>query len=341
MRIGFSIMFIILITLVLGAIIAAISCHLYKKHLARVVSGEERDIHSKTADPKSVFGVLLAVIICIWLITAMFSLSSLITRTNRQTQQLNNQYRQMEWSFRALEEKLDAQSDIAQNVYFEFGAINPEKRTISVDFEITLKKYREDSTVAISLGNEKTVLTGENGYFRGTLEANLFISYENYPVLTVTTDGVTESQILDECFGGCLADACLKMMGGEHFYEMKYDRKGKMNVTGTISLIRNEAKIKACGLKSTSVVMLAGDKTLKKIPVNFTGDVSDEIPLKSAFEIEKGTPFYLCIEYETDAGWTVRSKIAYYDWNEGYRVFMGNEISVTDENGTVIFAENE
>lgn len=67
-------------------------------------------------------------------------------------------------------------------------------------YELTLipKELAEDTTVKISVGNNTVRLSRNGDTFSGTVDIPLFEENEEYPVLTVTSAGITKKDVLEE-----------------------------------------------------------------------------------------------------------------------------------------------
>lgn len=97
-----------------------------------------------------------------------------------------------------MEELLTEQVSILSDAEYVMGQFDPETMTCGINFTIVPKLLTEDMAVTVTLGNESAELVREGNTFRGTLMLGLFLTEENHPMVGITSDGQTRTEVMEE-----------------------------------------------------------------------------------------------------------------------------------------------
>lgn len=337
-NIRISVLAIIVITLAVGGLVALINGIAYSRHLDRVVSGEERNVHTRIVEPGSAMSMVLIGLLCIWVLTSLTKISTLNDRVEQLRMDMNNRLNSLQDQVVELEEKLDAQSAIISDYEFSFGAIDKEQRTVSMQFRAVLKSYEENSRVFLNFGTQSAELNNENGAFTGSIPVGLFQVYPNPPVLEVKTGSVTQTQTLEDCPYGTLAELCLPtLLNTMDEFTVKEDKQGNLTVYGQVSIMEEGDKVEGVSITGADVVMKLGEEEQKRIPLNFVDGRVEEMRIDSSFPNPDNRRFTICLETRNDLGWVVSQAIACYDPMQQEMVYIAGDLSVADQNGVTMF----
>lgn len=329
---------IIVITIAAAILIILLAVLLYRRHLDRVVSGEERDLHTKAVEPGAVLRTVLICVLAIWLLISMANISVLKSEVENLSQQVSSQYSWIAAQLEEMDEKLDAQTGLTQDYWFDFKNVDPEKKTMDMELHVLLNEYSGSTAVSVKFGDTVTELKNIGGEFFAQIPVELFTLYETYPVLTAETDGVIRSEELDRCIDGYPGETLLPMLWAGDDVRLEYDKKGNLTASGGMTVFEDSAKIGGLTLQSASVTFELDGEIVKEIPLTFTDGQSEELEVSESFPVaERGQQFYICLKSVNSAGWTVTQRIAYYDWEGGGKVYLGGDFSVADENGALLF----
>ena len=333
-----SVFAVILITLAVGGMITIASIVAYRRHLDRVVSGQERNVHTRIVEPGSAMSMVLIGLLCIWVLTSLTKISALNSSIDQLRQEINNQRYWLGDRIEELEEKLDAQTAIISDYEFSFGAVDKEQRTVSMQFRVVLKSYDENSRVFLNFGTQSAELTNENGAFTGSIPVGLFQAYPNPPVLEVKTGSVTQTQTLEDCPYGTLAELCLPtLLNTMDEFTVKEDKQGNITVYGQVSIMEEGNKVEGVSITGADVVMKLGEEEQKRIPLNFVDGRVEEMRIDSSFPNPDNRRFTICLETRNDLGWVVSQAIACYDPMQQEMVYIAGDLSVADQTGVTMF----
>lgn len=331
-----SISRIVVITFAAGLLIAAAAVILYRRHLDRVVAGEEHGLHTNAAEPSDVIRTVLICILAIWLISCMSNISKMRNELQAMRQQMEQQYSQLSGQLYEMEEKLKAQDSVIGDYDFSFRDLDAESRTIVMQLRVSLKEYGEDTEVSVNCGGDVTALENAGGVFSGNVQLELFRLYEDFPVLTVETGGVKKTQVLDGCPDGYPAEYLLPILVAGDRAQIKY-RNGALIVSGGYTVYDDGAKIQGLTVKSSSLVFELDGKTVKEFPLEFTSGAADLDDVSGSYQAQKGQQFDILLKSVTGDDWTVTQRVAYYSWEDGYKVLTYGDMTVTDKNGVILF----
>ncbi len=332
--------------IIIGVLITVIAVILYKRHLNKVISGEEHDLHTKVVEPKMVLRTVLICILAIWLMTITFKFDALCTDVKNLSYNMNEQYDYMTGLYSEMDNlysKIDAQNNICEDYDFSFGKVDTDKKTVEMDLKVWLKEYSEETAVTVSFGGNSWALKNQGGVFKGNIPVDLFTDYETEPVLAVETNGMVKSQKLEQCPSGFFYDlvfpsfTCIPATDG---YSISYDSKGNMVVSGNMTVFEDGPKIEGITLNTVSIAYEVDGTIIKESPLNFINGAADEIDVSESFPVENNSEFNICIKSTNSAGYTVIQSIVCYDWEQKGDIVSEGDYAVFDESGTCLFRKD-
>ncbi len=335
---------IVCLTAVIGIVIAVISSVLYRKHLDRVVSGEERGTHTKVAEPLSVIKTVVICVLAIWVAISMMTISGMNRKIDELAQQIDSRYASINAGLASIGTRLDEADSLAKDISYEFRNIDTKARTVDMDMKITLKSYDKDTSVYIYLGDKETELSlTDKGKFEGTVKAELFTLYEDFPVMKVVNGDVAATEELDDCPAGYFAIFCMPVLIDTACDYSMHFSGSSMAVTGRISVVQDDGKVPGLTFSSAEIRFISGSEVLGTIPLEFTDGAAEDVPLDFEVPFEENQPFRMDLVTKTAEGWTVSQTVSVYDWDENSNTLIAgyDNMTVTDENGVILFGVSD
>lgn len=149
----------------------------------------------------------LVIIIClsIALTACLFwvrSLSNRMTELEIQQRELFDDVAELYGELYGLQAELEEMGREADSLLeeLEYAVIGAGTQPHTAAYQLTLipKEVAADTTVELTVGDTTVPFTREGNAFTGTVDIPLFRENENYPVMTVTSAGITRTDELEE-----------------------------------------------------------------------------------------------------------------------------------------------
>lgn len=149
----------------------------------------------------------IAIIICliVALIACLFwvrSLSDRLETLELDYQSLSYNVGQLTHNHNMLEKELDELvrevNSLTEELDYTIIGAGTQPNTAAYQLTLIPKELAEDTTVKITVGNNTVRLSRNGDTFSGTVNIPLFEENEEYPVLTVTSAGITKKDVLEE-----------------------------------------------------------------------------------------------------------------------------------------------
>jgi hypothetical protein len=97
-----------------------------------------------------------------------------------------------------LDELIREATSLTEELEYTVVGAGTQPNTAAYQLTLIPKELAEDTTVKISVGNNTVRLSRNGDTFSGTVDIPLFEENEEYPVLTVTSAGITKKDVLEE-----------------------------------------------------------------------------------------------------------------------------------------------
>ncbi len=157
------------------------------------------------------------------------------SRTRNLTSELNSLRGEVATIYREVEERMKKEASLLADVACTTGELDSVAHTVETVITVLPKSVTEDMTLILTLGHESVVMTRENTAFTGVIPVKLFEEYEEHPVLTMESGGVTQTEILEDVDLSYLSDRYLPQvhvnMGSSATL-----RKGILSLDGHLSV---------------------------------------------------------------------------------------------------------
>lgn len=94
--------------------------------------------------------------------------------------------------------QLKKQTSLLSGVQYNCGMMDPETCTVPVLITIVPKTITDDMQLSIQLGEETAMCVWEDSGFSATISANLFLDYDEIPLLLIKTAEGTQTEYLED-----------------------------------------------------------------------------------------------------------------------------------------------
>ena len=219
-----------------------------------------------------VFYQLLAIGLIIALVVCFVKIEDLRTRIN----QLDNTHSsdvarlqtQISSIYNNVDEQMKKQGSLFTNVKREFGAINTETLKADVKISVVPKTIIDNMKVNVSLcGTTVEMTKNANGEYSAIVPVGIFEIEDYFPLVTITANGETKTEYLEEqSVHGIFSNYLPTMIGGDIKTHQTTLADGKLTVDGDFFIGYNLGDIdkKAKFEKYTLITEVAGKEIAKK-----------------------------------------------------------------------------
>ena len=192
----------IYILIVLGvsglvALIAVLANYLkYKRHVSRVMSGEEAPTEKRISSPGETALAIFIILMLLWNGFALVQFSLLHNDIDELTSKVNSLSRDLTVYNSGLERMIEESGSLIRSSEFIQHDIDKADRSVTFDVRISLKEYREDTQVALNYAGRRIPIAKQDDCFVGTLTLKLWETISDMATAEITSGGVTRVDTL-------------------------------------------------------------------------------------------------------------------------------------------------
>ncbi len=150
----------------------------------------------------NILSVIFVAVITIALVLSIIRISELETQLDYLTVNHRDNILSMQNSineiYENVDEKLKKQASILTNYNIEYSVIDTNNYTAPLLFTVTPKNTKDNTKVAVTIGNSKVNLQRKGNNFQGYIDAGVFVKDDIFPLVSVTADGVTQNEYLED-----------------------------------------------------------------------------------------------------------------------------------------------
>lgn len=197
MDIGIDFWLIVLAVAVVGGALGLLAAKRCEKSEA-----SEAEVAPTSTGHRWLFYVLIGVL-CIVLIIMGSHLASLKDEIEALRNQLSVESARLNTQISSIysnvDERLEKQASLVTSVDYKSSGYDERTGRVAVELRVTPKSIGDGTALSVSLNGETVALTREGDTFAGILPVDMFC-YDDYPLLSVTSDGETQTELLDSVY---------------------------------------------------------------------------------------------------------------------------------------------
>ena len=180
--------------------------------------------------------------------------------------------------YRNVDEQLKKQASLITESTFTLGELDTKTQTVPVTIQIVPKEIREDMQITVELDGKQADFVKNGNFYETTIPAGLFLTEEPYPMVSITTAGVTKTEKLEEIWLGELWGKWFPTLWAEDTTGRSSFKDGKL-VFDTQTLIEWDYSDNASQIifENFAIVTEINGKEVKRV------DVTDEVKNTAGF----------------------------------------------------------
>lgn len=289
---------------------------------------------------KSVLVVVMAVLLVVCL-AKINELENQIANLNNTIANNNHQISNMQSSINSIynnvDEQLKKEASLLSSVDYTLGELNTDDHTVPVTVKLTPKSLTDDMQIAMNVDGQTVAFERNGNEFSATFSVNMFIGYDNFPMLNIVTGGTTKTELLESVSLTALYDRYLPIV---YAYITPFDefKNGKLSIDGHLQFDEKPTAIDS--EVSIRKIELVTEKNKEEIART---DVTDKVqadfnhvPVQATYDAKYGDEFCIYVVAEDSLGY-IHKALAYY-WHE---IDEHTSESVTAVEGTAMIYDKD
>lgn len=243
-----------------------------------------------------------------------------------------------------VDEKLKKEASLLSSIDYTLGQLNTETHTVPVTLKVVPKSLTDDMQLSVKVGSETVALERNGNEFSATIAVNMFIDYENYPMLNIVSGETTKTEKLEDVDVSRLFTRYLPYVYA-HLETSDILKNGKLTIDGNLMFDEKPvAENSSVTITKIELVTVKNEQEIdrKDITSNITNQ-SYHVPVNVSYDAKYGDKFCIYILAEDSLGYTHKT-LAYF-WNDidehthGAITAIDGSVEIYDKNGNLLISD--
>lgn len=292
--------------------------------------------------------IVVAVITVLLLVICLFKIhdqSEQINSLQNSVSLLQNKITNIDYNISSLytniDEHLKKEASLLSDVDYSLGELNINDHTIPVTIKVTPKALTDDMQLSVNIGGTSVPLERNGNEFSATVPVNMFVSYDSYPMLSITSNGTTKTEKLEDVDVSALYTRYLPnvygyLEVGDRFKNGKLVLEGVLNFDEKPSALDSDVSVvKLVLVTEKNGVEIARTDFSDKVQSEFTGN-----SFSASYDAAYGDTIRIYILAEDSLGYT--HKTVCYTWyqpdanTQMESVFADGPAEIYDRSGNLL-----
>ena len=317
----------------------------YRRRLDKAVSEDSTptDREHRSASPSEAIPWILIAVLVIWNAVSLSKISTMNLKIDNlvtNTSSLMNQMWAMSTKIDELKNQLKSETDLLHDYDWSFAAFDGTTGRVRMDFTLAPNTYSEKSEFSLQFGEEKAACTQvSDGRYIASLYLDVFKAVDSAPVLTLTEDGVTRTQILDDVPCGEMWALVFPYYDTEGADLKTSLKNGTLSLKGSFAI--GDFSKSVCDLKvtKTEIVKEVDGKEVGRVPVDLQGEIFEpvKVELDDKFDNFTGSSrLRLYLDVQTESGYTMNTDLLQVSAETGFDIQAINGVRIFDPSGRIV-----
>lgn len=337
---------VILIPVLCAVILGIIIFIRYRRRLDKAVSADSTptDREHRSASPAEAIPWILIAVLVIWNAMSLSKISAMNLKLDNMGSNMNSLMNQM-WSMSskidALEKQLKAETDLLHEYDWSFTAFDGTTGCVRVNFTLTPNTYSKNSKFTLQFGEAKAACTQvPDGRFIASLYLDVFKSVHAAPVLTLSEDGVTKTQVLDDVPYGEMWALVFPNYEAEGIDLKASLKNGTLSLKGSFAV--GDFGKSVCDLKvtKTEIVKEVDGKEVGRVPVDLNGRSFEPVSIELDDKFDNFTDssrLRLYLDAQTDSGYSMKTDLLHVSAETDFKAqAVSSSFEILDPNGKTV-----
>lgn len=297
-----------------------------------------------------IIGGALMVFLLLFCLAKIAELSNEISNLNSQISGYQNQVNNMRNEINAIydnvDEKLKKEASLLSSVDYSVGELNTETHMVSVTLKVVPKTLTDDMQLSVKVGSETVALDRNGNQFSATFPVNMFVAYDEYPMLNIVSGETTKTEKLEDVeisnlFTRYLPNTYASMETSETL------KNGKLSIDGILRFDEKPVALDSdITVTKIELITVKNDQEIDRKDITANAESSAyHVPVNLSYDAKYGDKFCIYVLAKDSLGYTHKTLVLF--WNDldenthnAVTTIDGSE-QIYDPNGNLLTGGNE
>ena len=325
----------VILPILAALLIAVILIIRYFVKLKKAVSEDSTptDREHRSASPSEVIPWILITVLVIWNAISLSKISALNLKVDNLSSYANalmNQMLSVSSQIDDLEEQLKAETGLLHEYDWSFGEFDGSTGKVRIDFTLVPNSYSEKSVFTLQFGEENVECQPVSaGRYEAAVYPDVFKAVDAAPVVTLTEDGVTRTQILDDVPYGEMWSLIFPNYEAEGVEVKASLKNGTLSLKGSFAVgdfSKGGAFLK---ITKTELVKEVDGKEVSRVPLDLEGKNFEPVRIEIDDKFENfpdGSVLRIYLDVKTDSGYSMQTELFRLSAKEGSELLPVNGV---------------
>ncbi len=266
------------------------------------------------------------------------NLHTTISNYQNQVWSLNNEINSI---YDNVDKLLKKEASLLSSVDYSFGELNAETHTVPVTLKVVPKNLTDDMQLSVKVGSETVALERNGNEFSATVAVNMFIDYDEYPMLNIVSGETTKTEKLEDVDVSRLFTRYLPYVYA-HLESSDSLKNGKLAIDGNLMFDEKPVALDSnVTITKIELITVKNEQEIdrKDITSNVTNQ-SYHVPVNVSYDAKYGDKFCIYVLAKDSLGYTHKT-LAYF-WNDldenthNTITAIDGSLEIYDKNGNLL-----
>ena len=320
----------------LTALIAVLVYYLrYKRHISRVMNGEEVPNEKRISSPAETALSILIILLLVWNGFSLVQFSIVNNELNELRSKMNDISRDISTYSHEMEESIANSGSLVRDFQFIANSLDRQTLSFTYDIEVNLKEYRNDTEVYLNYGSDRIRMEKNGGKYTASMTVRLGECIFDYAYVEIINDGMTR---IDTLQGTPTGPVWKDFLPQVYMSKAPWDIKEKKDSV----TIKDDMKFRMV-TKESNVTMTAAylvtevngsEIDRQKLDISSPW-MEVTVPVGKTYELKDGDVLAFYTITETDLGISYKSVMFTYGDDNGQIPYE----QLFDSDGSILYSE--
>ena len=273
-------------------------------------------------------------------------IASLQNSVSNLQHQISNMDSNISSIYNNVDEMLKKEASLLSSVDYTLGELNAENHTVPVTVKLTPKSLTDDMKITMNVDGRTVAFEKNGNEFTATFSVNMFIAFEDYPMLSIVSGGTTKTELMESVD---LTALYTRYLPNVYAYITPFEtfKNGKLEIDGHLQFDEKPSSIDS-DVSITKIELVTEKNGIEIARVDVTDKVDadfNHVPVQVTYDAKYGDEFCIYVVAEDSLGYTHR--VSAYYWHEVDErtseavTPVGDSAEVYDKHGNLLTGGNE
>lgn len=260
--------------------------------------------------------------------------------------QVNNLRSDINSIYDNVDERLKKEASLLSSVYYSLGELNTEEHTIPVTVKLTPKHLTDDTKITMNVEGQTVSFERNGNEFSASFPVNMFITLDDYPMLSIVAGGTTKTEQLENVVLSNLYSNYLPIVYA-HISPFDKYKDGKLTIDSHLSYdVKPSSQDSKITVTKAELVTEKNGKEIDRTDISdMIGKDSQVGSFNKTYDVKYGDTLSIYAITEDSLGY-IHKSLAYHwhqideNTSEAVTLSDGSE-QIYDKNGEMLTKENE